>query len=134
MPSFSQASKEKLSTCHPDLQKLFEAVIVHYDCTVICGHRGEADQNKAVAEGKSKTKWPNSKHNSVPSKAVDVMPTPINWSMDSKNIKSLYFFAGFVMATAKSLGIKLRWGGDFNRNQIFIDDVFVDIPHFELED
>ena len=70
MPSFSTRSKSNLSQAQPDLQRLFKEVIKHYDCTVICGHRSQEEQDKAVAEGKSKVRYPDSKHNSVPARAV----------------------------------------------------------------
>ena len=54
MPSYSSRSKAILSTCHPELQILFKEVIKEYDCSVICGFRGEADQDKAFDDGKSK--------------------------------------------------------------------------------
>jgi len=79
MPSFSTRSKSNLSQAQPDLQRLFNAVIKHYDCTVICGHRSQEEQDKAVAEGKSKVRYPYSKHNSFPARAVDVVPYPIDW-------------------------------------------------------
>ena len=128
MNSFSGKSQERLSTCHPDLQKLFNEVIKHYDCTVVCGHRGKDEQDEAVRTGQSKLAWPHSKHNSLPSKAVDVVPFPVDWSDTSR----FYHFAGFVMGVALSLGIKIRFGGDWNGNLQFRDEKFKDLPHFEL--
>ena len=74
MPKFGQTSKENLSTCHEDLQRLFNEVIKHWDCSVTEGYRNEERQNKAYRGGKSKVKYPNGKHNRVPSNAVDVVP------------------------------------------------------------
>ena len=34
MAQFSQRSRDRLYTCHPDLIRLFETVVVHYDCTI----------------------------------------------------------------------------------------------------
>lgn len=129
MPIFSEKSKQRLDTCHPDLQKLFNEVIKHIDCSILCGNRGKEDQNKAFIDGKSKLKWPQSKHNSSPSNAIDVVPFPIDW--DDKN--RFYFFAGFVLATAKNLNIRVRWGGDWNSDYNFKNENFLDFPHFELE-
>lgn len=69
-----------------------------------------------------------SKHNSQPSKAVDVSPYPINWN----NKEGFYHFAGFVRATAQQMGIKIRWGGDWNGNFDLKDQNFFDLPHFEI--
>lgn len=44
MPEFGTKSKEKLETCHPKLQQLFNEVIKYVDCTVIWGHKTEEQQ------------------------------------------------------------------------------------------
>ena len=74
----------KLRTCDYRLQMLFEEVVKHYDCTILQGHRDKATQDAYFEAKKSKVKWPNSKHNSNPSLAVDVAPYPIpeNWGAD----------------------------------------------------
>ena len=128
MYKFSESSKEKLGSCHPDLQKLFNEVIKYYDCTVICGHRGEKEQNEAYEKGFSKLKWPHGKHNSIPSNAIDVLPFPLDWQDKDKHIH----FAGYVKAFADIMGIKIRWGGDFNQDGNLHNDSFLDRPHFEL--
>lgn len=128
MSEFSGKSKERLATCHPELQRLFNEVVKHYDCTVTCGHRSKDEQDEAVRTGHSKLAWPNSKHNSLPSKAIDVVPFPIDWADTSR----FYHFGGFVLAVAQQLGIKIRWGGDWNGNLQFRDEKFKDLPHFEL--
>lgn len=128
MPKFGKKSEERLATCHVDLQRLFNEVIKHYDCTVTCGHRGKDEQDEAVRTGVSKLAWPNSKHNSLPSKAIDVVPFPIDWD----DMTRFYHFGGFVLAVAKQLGIKIRWGGDWNGDLKFRDEKFKDLPHFEL--
>lgn len=132
MNKFSQKSLERLNTCHPDLQKVFNKVIENYDCTIICGHRGKDEQDEAVRLGKSKLQWPNSKHNQLLSLAVDVAPYPINFENKHKKLARFYHFAGFFMATAETMGIKLRWGGDWDRDLDFEDQNFDDLPHFEL--
>lgn len=129
MPTFSKSSFDKLKTTHPDLQRLFQEVVKHYDCTILCGHRSQADQEQALKEGKSKLDWPNSPHNTEPSRAVDVAPCPIDWN----NIKAFYHFAGFVRGIACQLGISLTWGGDWDSDFDLNDQKFNDLPHFELK-
>lgn len=89
MPALSKSSLEKLATCDKRLQKLVLEVAKKIDCSVICGHRNEVDQTEAYRSGHSKVKFPNSKHNSYPSKAVDFVMTPIDWSDKSR---FLFFF------------------------------------------
>ena len=128
MPSFGRASRNRLATCHDDLQRLFGVVVVSFDSSVLAGHRGQAEQDRLFAEGKSKLKYPDSKHNKYPSMAVDVAPCPVDWSDTSR----FYYFAGFVKATALSMGITIRWGGDWNSNFVTNDQTFMDLPHYEL--
>lgn len=139
MPSFSERSIRNLETCHEDLQILFLQVIRTYDCSIICGHRGEEDQEKAVRDGFSKVNFPDSKHNEFPSMAVDVIPYPVDWG----DIHRFYHFAGYVMGVAERLqdehlmGHGLRWGGDWRSNMTVShshDQTFMDYPHFELTD
>ena len=79
MPRFGRKSKERLASCDPKLQKLFNEVIKHVDCSVLEGHRGKERQNKFYDEGKSKVRYPNGRHNANPSLAVDVTPYPVDW-------------------------------------------------------
>lgn len=121
----NSASLAKLKECHPDLIKLINRVDEIYPVHVICGHRNEADQNKAFEEKKSKLKFPDSKHNSKPSKAVDVVPDPdrnpktISWV----DLTQYEIMCLAIEAAADELEIKIRLGRDFS---------FKDFPHVEL--
>ena len=130
MPSYSKASASKLATCHPDIQKVFNEVVKYFDNTILVGHRTKEEQDKAVREHKSQTPWPTSKHNSTPSHAVDVAPYPI----DFNDVRRYYLFAGFVLGTAKQMGINLRWGGDWDMDTQVKDNHFNDLGHFELHE
>ena len=128
MAKFGKTSKQRLSTCHEDLQTVFNEVIKHVDCSILEGHRSGERQYKLFAEGKTKVKYPNGRHNANPSNAVDVAPYPIDWD----DRERFHLFAGFVIGIAKSMGITLRWGGDWNMNFEVDDNQFDDFPHFEL--
>ena len=128
MPKFSKASQEKLDTCHPDLQLLFNTVIKGFDCTILCGERGWKEQNKAYDEGRSEVRYPNGKHNKSPSDAVDVAPYPVDW----ENIRRFYLFAGYVRRVAEELGIKVRGGHDWDGDTEINDQTFNDTPHWEI--
>jgi hypothetical protein len=130
MAEFGEKSREALASAHPKLRQLFEEVVKHRDCSVLCGFRNEADQQEVFRKGLSKTEWPNSKHNSYPSRAVDVAPYPIDW-LDERRFDQ---FSGYVQAVADRLGIRIRWGGDFNRDGNLRNDRWLDRPHFELDD
>ena len=128
MPNFSDKSLAKLATSDPRLQRVFQEVVRNFDCTILEGHRNRERQNQMVEEGKSQVRWPDGKHNTVPSMAVDVCPYPIVW--DDRERQTL--FAGFVLATANAMGIDLRWGGDWDRDTEVRDNTFDDLVHFEL--
>lgn len=125
---FSESSTRNLQECHPLLQRLFHEVIKVIDCKVIEGHRKKADQDSYYYAKKSKVKWPNGKHNKLPSEAVDVAPCPIDWN----DLKTFYHFAGIVRGIASMMGIKIRWGGDWDGDNDLNDQSFVDLVHFEL--
>lgn len=131
MYKYSNSSLSKLKECHPDLIKIFEYVIQHFDNTITEGHRGEEEQEFYYQKGKSKVKYPNSNHNKTPSLAIDSIPYPINY--DDK--QTISYFAGFVMGVAAFMKDTayitntLRWGGDWHMKNIA--DGW-DMPHFEI--
>jgi peptidoglycan L-alanyl-D-glutamate endopeptidase CwlK len=122
----TETSKKRLSECHPDLILLITEVNKIYPIQVICGQRGEVEQNKAFAEKKSKLKFPESKHNKSPSLAVDIIPDPdfnpktVDWNQ----IEAFKVMLFAVELVAKRLKIKIRLGRDFS---------FKDYPHVELQ-
>lgn len=134
MPKFSSSSSGKLNTCRESLQRLFEEVVKKHDCIILEGHRNEEKQYKLYKAGKSKVRA--SKHNHLPSRAVDVSPYPIpdKWGeKDFKEKAKFYYFAGIVMGTAEQLGINIRWGGNWDGDDSFNDQVFDDLVHFEID-
>ena len=134
MASFSSQSQDRLDSCHTDLIVLFETVVKNFDCSVICGFRPEADQMDAYLTGNSQTKWPDSRHNTLPSMAVDVAPYPV----DCNDRERFTLFAGYVLGVAATLRTHgvishgVRWGGDWNSNSHVSDNNFDDLVHFEL--
>jgi len=127
MPRFSAASKAKLNTCHPDIQRVMNHVIVGFDIKIIHGHRGQATQNKLFNDGKSKLRYPLCKHNKTPSDAVDIAPYPVDWADEERFV----YLAGYVMGLAKMLDVNLRWGGDWDMDTETKDNRFRDLGHFE---
>ncbi len=121
-------SKARLTDCHPKLRRLVEAVSERldrtrkYDLTVTCGHRGQADQEAAFsAHPQRSTKhWPDSRHNTLPSTAVDLAPYPTDWN----DAEAFAHLAGYVQAVADDLDLDIEWGGDWTS--------LVDRPHFQL--
>jgi hypothetical protein len=131
MPRFSSKSKLKLETCHPKIQKIMEYAIKYVDFTVLEGVRTLARQKELVRQNKSKTL--NSKHlpdENGQSRAIDVVPYPIDWN----NRERFILFAGFILGIAQAMGIKLISGIDWDRDFYIKDHSFFDAPHFQLAD
>ena len=132
MPYFGDRSKRNLLTCDKILQDIFIEVVSYHDCAVICGYRGETDQNEAYFGGRSKLKFPKSCHNISPSMGIDVVPwyriaPHIRWG----DTKAFYHFAGVVRGVAAHHGCLIRWGGDWDRDFDLDDQSFFDLPHYE---
>jgi peptidoglycan L-alanyl-D-glutamate endopeptidase CwlK len=151
MPSLSARSQSRLDTASGYLQELFKKVIVRYDFTVIQGWRSRADQDAAFNAKCSKVGWPDSKHNKSPSEAVDVAPylpgrgipwpqTPTDWNDRGqrnsyiKDLAQFYHLAGYVEGVSASGDgpMRIRWGGDWDRDHNLSDQTFDDLVHFEL--
>jgi len=148
MPKYSNTSASKLATAHEDLQTIFNEVIKWYDCTIVFGYRSPEVQKELYEQGRSKPGKivtykdgyeKKSKHNYEPSLAVDAVPyfkeSPhIRWN----DIKSLYFFAGFVKGVATKLynegkiNNKIRLGADWDSDNDVSEETFIDIVHFEI--
>lgn len=139
MYKFSKRSKDNLATADIKLQQLFNEVIKEIDCTVIYGHRTTeeqfalfkkgreridgwwqvVDKSKVVTKLDGNTK--KSKHNYYPSKAVDVVPYPLDWN----DIESFKLLGSVVKIKALELGIEVTWGGDWVSLR--------DYPHWEIK-
>jgi len=130
MPKFSKRSRKRLEECDERLQRLFNEVIKSYDCTILCGHRSKEEQEKMYEQGRSKLRWPASKHNKRPSMAVDVAPWPIDWT----DMGSFYMFVGYVKRVAEEMNIPLRCGADWDMDGYTKDQMFNDLVHFELKE
>jgi hypothetical protein len=101
-----------------------ESVVVEVDCVILCGHRGKEEQDRAVQRGKSKAPWPTSRHNTLPSEAVDVGPFPLSWDTSDPAVAETWArLATTIRAHAKRLDIDVEWGGDWKMR---------DLPHWQI--
>lgn len=128
-------SEYNLSSCSPNLQKLIREAIRRaprwLDFAVTCGHRNEIDQGIAFRKGASKKRWPDSKHNTLPSRAVDIRPASPFKTEDWNDRLRFARLIGFIECVAIDLGIAIRVGLDFSGDGRSIDETFLDIPHIE---
>jgi peptidoglycan L-alanyl-D-glutamate endopeptidase CwlK len=121
-------SRERLAQADLALFLIVSEAVRIMDLTVLESHRPKERQNALFRQGASKVQWPNSKHNTLPSKAVDIAPWPVDWN----DRESFCLLAGVMFAVASRYGFKLRWGGDWNRDGRTADESFRDYGHFEL--
>jgi peptidoglycan L-alanyl-D-glutamate endopeptidase CwlK len=139
MFKYSERSKLYLSTCHEDLQKVFNGILGFRDCTILEGWRSGEKQDFYFNTGKSKLPWPESKHNytrgETPcSLAVDAVPYPFRqeWWDSTKYFHIWAEWGSWVKGFAAGCGVKLRWGFDWDGDFDLKDQSFYDGPHFEL--
>ena len=130
MPSFGKTSMARLADLEKPLQEILVEAIKHFDFSITCGHRTQPQQDALYYSTPrvTKVKWPNSNHNSLPSRAVDIVPYPV----DYEDRERFTYLAGMIMGIAKMKGIPLRWGGDWDVDTDLKDNDFDDLPHFEL--
>lgn len=121
---WGKKSRERLATCDKRLQVLANEMLKRspFDLTVICGYRGEEEQEEMFEKGSSKAHFGQSKHNYRPSRAIDICPYPINWDEKDSRWQEMALNA---MWCAGGLGIEITWGGSFKSIK--------DLPHIELK-
>lgn len=121
MIKYGKASRVKIDELDGRLQRLLhrysDSAPADLDLSVICGHRGEAEQNAAYAAGKSKKRWPESGHNKQPAKAFDFLPYPFHGWGDTLAFARIQ---GALRIIAEQEGIALK------------PMITWDLPHVEL--
>ena len=151
MYTFGKKSLMAYNTLHKDLQLILDEVIAVYDFSIICGIRTTEEQQSLFKAGKSKLDGiaRKSKHQgkiddngNLVSFAVDIMPYKKGTNAFSGKIKDkmrFYFLMGMVKISAKRLLEEgkithtVRFGLDWDGDDIFSDQSFDDLPHFELK-
>lgn len=138
MASFGTRSLNSLKGIHPDLVKVMQEAIkdTPIDFTITDGVRTTAQQQALYAKGRTAAGSKVTNADGVKNKsnhqvksdgygyAVDLYPY-IDGKVDFNDTHSLEIIAAHIKATAKCLGIKIGWGGDWVGAW--------DKPHFELK-
>jgi len=125
MPKFGKKSQERLRGVNSELVNVLFELVKIMDVTIIEGVRSQERQDRLVAEGKSKTKF--SKH--ITGRAVDLAPYPIDWEDRDR----FHYMGGMLRGIAHQMGVKVRWGGDWNGDGETKDNNFDDLVHIELK-
>lgn len=148
MPVLGKSSLAKLQGVHPDLVKVIKEAIKEtpVDFSIVYGVRSTEEQKRLYALGRTVVN-PDGKSAKKPlgnivtqkngttnksnhqakadglGRAVDIVPY-INGKIDWNANNEFKVIAAHIKATAKCLGIKITWGGDWSS--------FLDLPHYEL--
>tara|TARA_Y100000401_G_C8224905_1_gene175193 strand:- start:216 stop:656 length:441 start_codon:yes stop_codon:yes gene_type:complete len=126
MYKFGKRSKERLKGVDHRLIKVLDELIKVMDVTIIEGLRSEKRQKELLEKGATKVKY--SRH--MEGKAVDLAPYPIDW----ENRDGFHYMGGMIRGIAHQLGLKIRWGGDWNSDGDVKDNGFDDLVHIEIRD
>lgn len=149
--AFGKKSTARRATLHPNLCLLVDELILYYDFSVDGGARTVEDQIENI--------WPKKVSKTIDSRhiprdaegnydpnglaiATDLTPykkgispwarpsdTPI---VREKKKARFYFLQGALYAIARSAGIEIRQGIDWDRDADLFDQDFDDLPHVEL--
>ena len=132
--SFGHRSTEMLSTAHILLRGVAHRALELTACdfAIVQGHRDKDGQDIALSTGKTQLEWPNSKHNSLPSIALDFCAYPDPYNPHPKMMARYYLIAGAWYAAAKEFDLELRWGGDWDGDGDMMDQTFDDLGHVEI--
>ena len=124
MPRFGSRSRRRLKGVDAKLVNVLNATVKIMDITVIEGVRSKERQAELLEKGATKVKY--SKH--MEGRAVDVAPYPIQW----KDRERFHYMGGIIRGVASQMGIKVRWGGDWDSDGEIKDNNFDDLVHIEL--
>ena len=149
MYKFGRTSRNRLNTCHSDLQMVLNEAILYVDFSIVEGMRTVEKQFEYYQRGRTSiggiwTVTDRSKiitnidgirnkgnHNYNPSLAVDIVPYykgKADWWDITRFNNIVYFIKGIAI----SMGIELRIGTDWNGNFTDVDQKLSDLPHMEL--
>lgn len=129
---WSQRSLEVYLELDPRLQELADWLLHNVaDISLIDGHRTKEEQDEYFEANVTTVRWPNSKHNKLPSLAFDFQPYPYPTS-EPKLWAALAYVAGHAVMWGKQKNIRIRWGGDWNSNGDLTDQNFDDLFHIEI--
>lgn len=126
--AFGERSRKVRSELDPRLQKFCNAVANHWDVSLIEGYRSPERQLELYNSGASKVRV--GKHNTSPSRAVDMAPYPIDWNDIDQFIRFTYFAKGLIAA----MNLPIKNGADWDEDNDYADHTFLDWVHWELTD
>lgn len=134
----SARSLSRLEGVHPDLVRIVKRAIeiTRQDFSVLEGVRTPERQAELYAQGRSKpgqiVTWTMTSNHFKQADgyghAVDLVPYPLDWS----DLRAFDAIAMAMFDAADELGLKIRWGADWDMDGKPREKGESDSPHFEL--
>ena len=134
----SARSLSRLEGVHPDLVRIVKRAIeiTRQDFSVLEGVRTPERQAELFAQGRSKpgqiVTWTMTSNHFKQADgyghAVDLVPYPLDWS----DLRAFDAIAMAMFDAADELGLKIRWGADWDQDGNIREKGESDSPHFEL--
>lgn len=134
-------SLARLKGVHPQLVRVVQRAIEisKVDFMVLEGVRTPQRQRELYAQGRTKpgqiVTWTLTSNHFVKSDgfghAVDLVPWPVDWEGPTRFPK-FDEISRAMFAAAAELGVKIRWGADWDRDGKPRERGETDSPHFEL--
>lgn len=115
-----------LRDAHPYLQEWWKRVkAAHESAHLSCVWRGASDQNKAYLDGKSRARWPHSKHNVTTPKGEPYSLALDVFQIDADGVARFsWLFYKLIDKENREAREPIIWGGNFK--------AISDGCHFEL--
>lgn len=137
MFKLGERSKSRLAGVQAPLRRVVERAIelTAVDFTVLEGLRTLERQQALYAQGRTKpgkvVTWTmNSRH--LEGAAVDLAPVDSSGRILWEDIAAFDQIAEAMFAAADELGVRIRWGADFDQDGVRRERGEHDSPHFEL--
>lgn len=137
MYRLSKLSLSRLDGVHPGIVAVVKLAITitTQDFFVLEGVRSKARQEQLYAQGRTKpgpiVTWTRNSRHFIGSDgfghAVDLVPYPVDWDTPSK----FDAIASAVFKASLSVGVRIRWGADWDADGILRERGESDSPHFE---
>lgn len=126
---FAGVNSRLVATCYDAAQ------VLPFDVMLIEGLRSAARQAELWAQGRTtpgkQVTWTkHSKHQD--GEAVDLAPINVDGSIDWANFDKFASIHAALVTAAKSHGIGIRWGADWDGNGVPRERGETDSPHFEV--
>lgn len=130
---FSKQSEQRLTGLNPKLVQVVRLALqrTKQDFLVLEGLRTPQRQRELYNQGRTTpgkiVTW-TMKSNHLTGNAVDLVPYPVDWN----TVEKFDQIALAMFSAANELGIKIRWGADWDMDGRSRERGESDSPHFEL--